>query len=147
MAKHCENILLYLDNEMNPAEKNNFRAHLESCEACQSFLSDFGKNYIGLSEPASVMTVTDKQQLWQRIDQSVHNTLDRSWKISKKWLVAAAIALFALNIFNVFTVVQNKEISYAYNQVSSEQTETWYESSALDNMIFDISKQEGTSNE
>ena len=68
--------------------------------------------------------------------------------MSKKWLVAAAVALFALNIFNVYTVFQNKDQSYYETQIAYESTsEDWYEDSALDKMIYDLSENGGGNNE
>ncbi|MCK5075722.1 MAG: zf-HC2 domain-containing protein [Calditrichia bacterium] len=148
MKKQCENILLFLDEELKEEEKRDFKDHLESCEDCKSFLSSYKERYETISSPAPGLKSDQKQELWKSIESSINNTINNSWQMSKKWLVAAAVALFALNIFNVYTVFQNKDQSYYETQIAYESTsEDWYEDSALDKMIYDLSENGGGNNE
>lgn len=72
--KSCEQILLYAQGELNPAEERQFRAHLDTCPACQAEWKFLQKLNEGLTAPSAPQQVVDKlfarttrkKSLWAR---------------------------------------------------------------------------------
>ena len=58
--KPCEQVLLYAQGELNPAEKTAFETHLKTCAACQNELGFLSKLDAVLTAPAAPQQVVDK---------------------------------------------------------------------------------------
>ena len=148
MTKQCENILLYIDNELRDPERNVFIDHLKNCEDCRIALTAYEENYQALSEPCEVLSKKEKNSLWNDINSSVSNSQNSGWQVSKRWLVAAAVVLFALNTFSIFTAFQNNSSYSGQTKVAYENTsEEWFGYSAVDNMIYELADNGGDDNE
>ncbi len=72
--KPCEQLLLYVQGELGPAEKEAFETHLKSCPACQverRFLAQVAEGLTPTPAPASMIDAlfartTRKKPLWAR---------------------------------------------------------------------------------
>ncbi len=143
MKEQCKNIFLYIDDELNEVEKNEFETHLANCQQCTSFLQNFGDSYKNMFLTLNHnMKTKERDRLWEQIEKSLTTPVIKM----QKWLIAAAIALMLTNLLSLGTLLstgnnrQNQKTVYNNNYLLQG-------SSAFDEMIFEISETGGDINE
>ncbi len=106
--KPCEQVLLYAQGELNPAEKTAFEGHLKTCAACQAELKFLAKLDEGLTPPAAPQRVIDK--LLARTTRKKPFWARFKWELAG--LTAAACAAF------VWTFLPSQEPFNAHELVA-----------------------------
>ena len=110
--KRCEQVLLYAQGELNPAEKTAFEAHLKTCASCQAELKFLAKLDEGLTPPAVPQRVVDK--LFARTTRKKPFWARFKWELAG--LTAAACAAF------VWTFLPSQEVFNAHDLVAYMNT-------------------------
>jgi Predicted transmembrane transcriptional regulator (anti-sigma factor) len=119
----CDKAPLYLYNEMNEQEKQEFEAHLRTCQECENSVKIFGAMQASL-----VMTSAPLQTInsvFSKTSRKKNYPLSKGWKIS---FAAAACLLIGICSFSLQEQKVKSDHLYSYyeTQYDIEELDTLY---------------------
>lgn len=114
--KECEQILLYVQDELSSPEKVRFEAHLASCPACQKELAFLRKLDGALIPPAAPQSAVDK--LFAKTTRKKTFFAGLSWKPA-----LAGAAMLGLGIFIFLAGLQPDKAAFDAREVIAYMSE------------------------
>lgn len=94
-----KNVMMgYLDNELEPEQKETFEEHLASCPECKSELQEF-KRLKQITDEVSLVEPEDK--IWEQYWSSIYNRIERN----TGWIVFSLAAILLL-IYGGFKAIE-----------------------------------------
>ena len=96
-CNHTEiDVMRYVDGEMNTAEYETFKKHLESCDTCRSMLKEMSS----LKEVTDSMKIADlPEAVWEKYWNGVYNRIERS--VAWFFFILGSLILTGYSIYKV----------------------------------------------
>ena len=75
LEDHEQNVMRFIDGEMDAPERRNFERHLESCESCRMVLEEM----TALKEVTDTMKIAElPEAVWEKYWTGIYNKVERS---------------------------------------------------------------------
>ena len=72
---HEQDVMRYVDEEMDAQERSNYERHLESCESCRTSLEEM----TALKEVTDTMKIAElPEAVWEKYWTGIYNKVERS---------------------------------------------------------------------
>ena len=72
---HEQDVMRYVDGEMDAQERSNYERHLESCESCRTSLEEM----TALKEVTDTMKIAElPEAIWEKYWTGIYNKVERS---------------------------------------------------------------------
>ncbi|MCF8217938.1 MAG: zf-HC2 domain-containing protein [Bacteroidales bacterium] len=118
------NLIFYLDNELNQEEKQELEKHLETCEECNNLYNQIAATYTFENIPEVSADFTDN--VMQKIVPSRKVDFNKQQFIKFSRRIAAAILFMLISVSAVYIFTQQQQERYAQQQDAEEEIRNYY---------------------
>ena len=93
---HEQDVMRYVDGEMDAQERSNFERHLESCESCRTLLEEM----TALKEVTDSMKLAElPEAVWERYWTGIYNKVERS--VAWFFFIIGSIIVSGYSVYRV----------------------------------------------
>ncbi len=114
MKEVCQNIILYLDGDLEESERSKFESHLPGCMDCRKFLETWKEIYLEEFVSEEPLSETEKQELWERLQ------IVPQMRRVEVGLIAASVIFILLNFLYFYFIIQTQN-SYDIDQYLQQE--------------------------
>ena len=118
------NLIFYLDNELNQEEKQELEKHLETCEECNNLYNQIAATYTFENIPEVSADFTDN--VMEKIVPSRKVDFNKQQFIKFSRRIAAAILFMLISVSAVYIFTQQQQERYAQQQDAEEEIRNYY---------------------
>lgn len=118
------NLIFYLDNELNQEKKQELEKHLETCEECNDLYNQIAATYTFEDIPEVSADFTDN--VMEKIVPSRKVDFNKQQFIKFSRRIAAAILFMLISVSAVFIFTQQQQERYTQQQDTEEEIRNYY---------------------
>ena len=118
------NLIFYLDNELNQEEKQELEKHLETCEECNNLYNQIAATYTFENIPEVSADFTDN--VMEKIVPSRKVDFNKQQFIKFSRRIAAAILFMLISVSAVYIFTQQQQERYAQQQDAEAEIRNYY---------------------
>ena len=94
---HEQDVMRYIDGEMDAPGRRDFERHLESCESCRAMLDEMS----ALKEVTDAMRIAElPEAVWEKYWTGIYNRVERS----VAWFLFI-IGSFIVSVYSIYQVI------------------------------------------